>query len=77
MYKRKTLRLQVPVRLEFTEMLDLGKHAVFIWSSYAIVFATLVFLIAWLVAEGRQLSAQMADFEARGIKRRQKGQVHK
>ncbi len=51
-------------------MLDLGKHAVFIWGSYAAVFIILSALIIWLVAEGRSYAARLADFEKRGITRR-------
>jgi len=57
-------------------MLDLGKHAIFIWSSYGAVAVVLAALIFWLVAEGRRLSARMNDFEARGVKRRS-GKVSK
>ena len=51
-------------------MLDLGKHAVFIWGSYAAVFIVLAGLIIWLIAEGKAYAARLADFEARGITRR-------
>ncbi len=51
-------------------MLDLGKHAVFIWASYGVVVIVLACLVAWLVIDGRRLAARLADFEARGIKRR-------
>ena len=51
-------------------MIDLGKHAVFIWSSYAAVAVVLVGLIAWLIAEGRRYEARLKDFEARGVGRR-------
>lgn len=51
-------------------LLDLGKHAVFIWSSYAIVAIVIVALIAWLVFEGRKYQRQIAQLEARGTRRR-------
>ena len=51
-------------------MIDLGKHAVFIWSSYAAVFVVLVGLIVWLIAEGRRYESRLKDFEARGVGRR-------
>ena len=40
-------------------MIDLGKHAVFIWSSDAAVAVVLVGLIAWLIAEGRRYEARL------------------
>jgi heme exporter protein D len=51
-------------------MIDLGKHAVFIWASYGVVFVTLGGLIAWLLADGARLRRQLAELEAQGIKRR-------
>ena len=51
-------------------MIDLGKHAVFIWSSYAVVAVVLVGLIGWLVADGRRLRRRLAELEARGVTRR-------
>jgi heme exporter protein D len=51
-------------------LLDLGKHAVFIWSSYAIVAIVIVVLIAWLVIEGHKYQRQIAQLEARGTRRR-------
>jgi len=44
-------------------LLDLGKHAVFIWSSYAIVAIVIVVLIAWLVIEGRKYQRQIAQLK--------------
>lgn len=51
-------------------MVDLGKHAVFVWASYGAVAIVLGSLIVWLVSDGRRLAARLAAFEARGIKRR-------
>ncbi len=51
-------------------MFDLGKHAVFIWSSYAIVVVVLGALIAWLIIDGGRLKRRLADLEARGVRRR-------
>lgn len=51
-------------------MIDLGKHAVFIWSSYAVVTVVLAGLVAWLVLDGRRLKRRLADLEAQGITRR-------
>lgn len=50
--------------------LDLGKHAIFIWSSYVVVAIVIVGLIVWLVAEGRKYQRQIAQLEARGTRRR-------
>jgi len=51
-------------------MFDLGKHAVFIWSSYAIVVVVLTALIVWLISDGGRLKRRLADLEARGVRRR-------
>lgn len=51
-------------------LLDLGKHAVFIWSSYAVVAIVIAGLIVWLVAEGRTYRRQISLLEARGTRRR-------
>jgi heme exporter protein D len=51
-------------------MIDLGKHAAFIWASYGVVFVTLAGLIVWLIADGARLRRRLADLEARGIRRR-------
>lgn len=51
-------------------MIDLGPHAAFIWSSYAIFGGVLAALIGWLVWDGRRLKARLADLEARGVSRR-------
>lgn len=51
-------------------MIDLGKHAVFIWSSYGAVAVVLAGLIYWLIAEGRYYEARLKEFEARGVGRR-------
>jgi heme exporter protein D len=53
--------------------MDLGPHAAFIWSSYAIVGVTIAVLIAWLYADGRRQGAALKDLEARGVKRRTAG----
>lgn len=50
--------------------LDMGPHAAFIWSAYAIVVVVLAGLVAWLVIDGRMLERRLADFAARGITRR-------
>jgi heme exporter protein D len=50
--------------------MDLGPHASFIWSAYAVVTVVITALIAWLVVDGRQLERRLADLAARGVKRR-------
>jgi heme exporter protein D len=49
---------------------DLGPHAAFIWSAYGSFAVVLGALIAWLLADGAAQARKLADFEARGIKRR-------
>ncbi len=51
-------------------MIDLGKHAVFIWASYAAFFAVVAGLLFWLFWDGRRQARQLSDLEARGVKRR-------
>ncbi len=51
-------------------MFDLGKHAVFIWSSYGVVVVVLAGLIAWLISDGARLRRRLGDLEARGVRRR-------
>jgi heme exporter protein D len=50
--------------------MDLGPHASFIWSAYAVVTVVIGALIAWLVVDGRQQERRLADLAARGVKRR-------
>lgn len=50
--------------------MDLGKHAVFIWMSYAAVVSVLVAIIVWLIVDGRRQRMALAELEARGVKRR-------
>ena len=47
--------------------MDLGPHAVFIWSAYGVTALVLAGLIAWLVLDGR---AQERRLAARGVTRR-------
>lgn len=51
-------------------MLDLGKHAVFIWASYGAVAVVLLCIIGWLIAEGRRHQRSLAELEASGVRRR-------
>lgn len=53
--------------------MELGRHAVFIWASYGAVVTVLAGLIGWLVYDGARLKRTLADFEARGIRRRSQG----
>jgi heme exporter protein D len=50
--------------------MDLGPNATFIWTAYGMVAFVIVGLISWLVLEGREQQRRLADFEARGVKRR-------
>lgn len=54
-------------------MLDLGRHAEFVWASYAIVAMVAGALVAWLVVEGRRHARELAALEARGARRRSVG----
>ena len=53
-------------------MIDLGKHTVFIWSSYALVAVVLAGLIAWLISDGARLRRRLAELDAQGVTRRSK-----
>lgn len=50
--------------------MDLGKHAVFIWASYAAVAGVLAGLILWLIFDGRRYKKALDEMEARGVRRR-------
>jgi heme exporter protein D len=50
--------------------IDLGPHASFILSAYGVVVLVIGALIAWLVIDGREQDRRLADFAARGVKRR-------
>ena len=49
---------------------DMGEHAAFIWTSYAIEVVVIAALIGWLVYDGRRQAAALADLDARGAGRR-------
>ena len=51
-------------------MIDLGKHAVFIWSSYGVVIVVLAALVGWLISDGLRLRRRLAELEAQGVTRR-------
>ena len=50
--------------------MDLGPNASFIWTAYGMVAFVIAGLIIWLVLDGREQQRRLADFEARGVKRR-------
>jgi heme exporter protein D len=50
--------------------IDLGPHASFILSAYGVVVLVIGALIAWLVIDGREQDRRLADFAARGVRRR-------
>jgi heme exporter protein D len=50
--------------------MDLGPHAAFIWTAYAITFVVVGGLIAWLVIDGRVQQRRLDDLAARGVTRR-------
>lgn len=50
--------------------MNLGPHAAFIWSSYAAVALGMAGLLAWLYVDGCKQKKALADFEARGVRRR-------
>lgn len=54
-------------------MMDLGPHTIFIVAAYGFVAVVLGGLIGWLWLDGRSLARQLAELEARGIRRRSSG----
>jgi heme exporter protein D len=50
--------------------MDLGPHAAYIWSAYAVVGVGLAALILWLVLDGRRQQRLIDELEARGVRRR-------
>lgn len=53
-------------------MPDLGPHAAFIWSAYAIVALVLAVLIVWIIADGRRQRSILERLESEGLGRRGK-----
>jgi len=51
----------------------LGNHAGFIVAAYGIAIVVIAVLFVWIVVDGRQQRRQMADLEARGVRRRSAG----
>ena len=54
--------------------MDLGPHAAFIIASYAIVAIVMTGLVAWLILDGRRQQRTLDAFEARGVRRRSRGE---
>jgi heme exporter protein D len=50
--------------------MDLGPHAAFIWSAYALTSLVIAGLAAWLVYDGREQQRRLDAFAARGVRRR-------
>lgn len=50
--------------------MDLGPHAAFIWSAYAVAGAVMLALIIWIVSDARHKRRRLEELEARGITRR-------
>lgn len=53
-----------------TALLDLGPHAGFILSSYAITLATIAGLFLWLRMDRARLVTALERLEAQGVRRR-------
>jgi heme exporter protein D len=51
-------------------MSSLGPYASFIVSSYALVSAVVLLLIAWVILDHRRLQRRLRDLEASGAVRR-------
>jgi heme exporter protein D len=51
-------------------MIALGPYSSFILTSYALVTAVVVLLIAWIILDYRQQTARLRELEASGIVRR-------
>lgn len=51
-------------------MMDLGRHAEYVWLCYGIAAFVVVLLIVWLLADGRRNASQLAELEGRGVRRR-------
>ena len=51
-------------------MPDLGPHAMFIWSAYALTFVAVGILTVSILIDDRQQRETLAELERKGIKRR-------
>jgi heme exporter protein D len=54
--------------------MDLGPHAAYIWTAYAVVALGLAGLVAWLIFDGRRQQRLVDELEARGVRRRSRQQ---
>jgi heme exporter protein D len=50
--------------------MNLGQHASFIVTAYAIVVVVVALLVGWVVADHRRQRAILRDLEASGVQRR-------
>lgn len=50
--------------------MDLGPHAQFVWAAYGAAIVVLAALLTWLGWQGARYQKQLADLEARGVRRR-------
>lgn len=50
--------------------MELGPHAAFIVSAYAVAALIVVIMIAWVALDHRRQARALADLEARGVTRR-------
>lgn len=51
-------------------MMDLGRHAAYIWASYGVVVVVLTLLIGWIVTDLRRQRRILNELEAQGMTRR-------
>jgi heme exporter protein D len=51
-------------------MTMLGNHGGFILAAYGIALVVILVLFVWIVVDGRSQRRQLADLEARGVRRR-------
>ena len=47
-----------------------GNHAGFILAAYGIALVVILAMFVWIVVDGRSQRRQLADLEARGVRRR-------
>jgi heme exporter protein D len=50
--------------------MDLGPHAAFIWSAYAVVAVVLATVVLWLILDGRRQQRLIDELQAHGVRRR-------
>jgi heme exporter protein D len=51
-------------------MIAEGAHAGFIAAAYGVTIIVLAGLVLWIVLDGRRQKRQLAELEARGVRRR-------